>query len=131
VGTLFVDQLTKLLIRGTPAPGAGALRIGVPATFDASNPFAVAIELLVLLVALAIVVLNLRRSSGDEPLGARLQSLGAAILAGAVLSNLLDRSLAGGVLTWIQLVPLPVVNVAHLAMALGAGLVALSIARRQ
>lgn len=131
VGVLFLDQLSKLLMRNTPQPVSGLLRIGVPPGIDPSSLSAVVIELLVLVVALGIVLLNLRRSAADEPLAARLQSFGAALLAGAVLSNLLDRSIVGGVLTWMQIGMLPVFNLAHVAMAAGAVLVALSILRKQ
>ena len=135
LGVLFVDQLSKIIIRGL-APWqllGGLLRIGVLDVAAPSTVFGtvlpVLVELLAATLAGLLIILAVASSAGPTT-AARIQKIGLSVALGALLSNILDRLVAGGVLNFIQIGAMPVFNLAHIALASGALLVGFSILRK-
>ena len=93
LGVLFVDQLSKIIMRGVPQrPILGsALQLGVATQVDISTTASLVIPLLVELVALALagllILVTLGDRNGRNTTAARLQQIGLALAVGALLSN--------------------------------------------
>ena len=73
-----------------------------------------------------LMALTANEGASKHTTASRLQLYGLALVIGALLSNLLDRAVAGGVLNFIQVGLFPIFNLAHVALVSGAALVGFS-----
>lgn len=124
--TLSVDQGLKTLLKNADQPlipGVikllGIRNTGVSFGLLAGHPEMVALITLALIL-LAGLFLRRMRLGG-------LGALGAGLMLGGALGNLLDRMIYGAVVDYLKLlfIDFPVFNLADVAILLGAGLLVL------
>ncbi len=124
--TLSVDQGLKTLLKNADQPlipGVikllGIRNTGVSFGLLAGHPEMVALITLALILLAGLFLRRMRLGS--------LGALGAGLLLGGALGNLLDRLIYGAVVDYLKLlfIDFPVFNLADVAILLGAGLLVL------
>ena len=128
VGTFLVDRLPKLFIEAGKPVWNGVLELA-PVTRDMADimnsGLAIGAELAgVALALLMLVFWGVSRASGR---GGLLYAVSFGLILGSMLANLLDRVVYGAVLNFIHVGSLPVFNLAHVSLVLGAVALATSM----
>lgn len=125
----LMDRLSKLVVQTLVNPAEGGwLRPDMLSSnaFSGSivaSAVSVGAELFGLLLAILIAVFwgEMRKQA--------LHSISLGLVIGALASNLFDRLAYGNVLNYVHISNLPIFNLAHVALLLGALLLAFSIIR--
>ncbi len=131
LSVLLIDQVTKAIIRGTLAPRDS--REVVPG-FDISHvtndgiafglfpgrQTMVAVLTVVALCAIAIALAGIVHRNG-------IVAIGAGLLVGGAVGNLIDRLLRGGVTDFLDPVRWPAFNVADVGIVCGAALIVVGL----
>ena len=120
-GVFAVDRLAKLLV--VAIQPATVLTAASSGTTPTSGALAVAAELFG--IALCVLILIFWGGTRSQ----RLYSASLGFILGALVSNLFDRLVYGGVLNFIHIAGLPVFNLSHVALLAGALLLAVSLVR--
>jgi signal peptidase II len=125
------DQLTKVLVRATLDPG-DPIRIVPGFEIERHRNEGIAFGLFpgrpalvsaLTVVALALIALALARAMRRSPLVA----LGAGMLIGGSLGNLVDRAFRGGVTDYLDPIAWPAFNVADMGIVCGAALIVIGL----
>lgn len=128
VGMFVVDRLPKLFIEaGKPALN-GLFELATVSRDTASlmnSSLAIGAELIS--VALALLMLVFWGASRATGRGGTLYATSFGLILGAMAANLVDRLAYGAVLNYIHIGNLPVFNLAHIGLLLGAVLLAASM----
>ena len=135
VAAFLADQLTKVVVRASLAPGeqvdvvpgfdlVRARNEGIAFGLFPGKTGAVAALTLVALVVIAFALLRLARRS-------MMAAVGGGLLIGGSIGNLVDRLANDGVTDFIDVSAWPAFNVADMAIMAGAALVAIGLLRVQ
>ena len=128
VGTFIVDRIPKLFIEaGKPILG-GLLEL-TPVSRNIADVMnsGLAIGAELVGVALALLMLLFWGVSRAAGRGGMLYAVSFGLILGSMLANLLDRVVYGAVLNFIHVGSLPVFNLAHIGLLLGAMALAVSM----
>jgi signal peptidase II len=118
----IADRLVKLALLSGFGPISDWLRLEIaPASSVFSTGAALGAELLGLALAILIVLFW----GGSR--GSRAYAIAFGLIIGGMASNLFDRVAYGAVMNYLHVANLPVFNLAHVALLLGAVLLAYSI----
>jgi len=127
-GMFVIDRLPKLFIEpGKPALN-GLFELATVSRDTASlmnSSLAIGAELIS--VALALLMLVFWGASRATGRGGTLYATSFGLILGAMAANLVDRLAYGAVLNYIHIGNLPVFNLAHIGLLLGAALLAVSM----
>jgi signal peptidase II len=131
---MVVDQVTKILVvRLLPGGASVAVIPGIlwltpvrntGVAFGLLAGLSPAVTVLAALTLFVVLFYNRGRRSGS-----RMERAGIALMAGGAAGNLLDRIRLGFVVDYLDLRVWPVFNLADVAIVLGAGALALALAR--
>ncbi len=133
LAVLVADQILKEVVRGRMVPGedirvAPGLEItrvtneGIAFGLFPGNQVVVATLTMIALSVIAISLLGLVRRNMTA-------AIGAGLLIGGSLGNLMDRLIHGGVTDYIDVVRFPAFNLADVGITVGAALVVLGLLR--
>jgi lipoprotein signal peptidase len=125
----LADRIVKLLIQSLPAGPSGSLISPEYLNANAASGnmwgggIGVGAELFGLALAVLIVIFwgDARRYSGH--------AISLGLMIGALASNLFDRLAYGSILNFVHLANLPVFNLSHVALVVGALMLAWSLLR--
>jgi signal peptidase II len=128
---LVADQAVKIIVRGTMDPGdrievlpfLDIVRVtneGIAFSLFTGNQTVIAIVTVLALTGIAVAMTGLVKRN---PMAA----VGAGLLAGGALGNLVDRVLHGGVTDFVKLTHWPAFNIADMAITAGAILIVLGL----
>lgn len=128
VGTFLVDRLSKLIIEAGKPLWNGILALA-PVSRDMADMMnsGLAIGAELMGVALALLMLLFWGTSRAAGRGGTLYAVSFGLILGSLLTNLLDRVVYGAVLNFIHIGNLPVFNLAHVGLLLGALALAVSM----
>jgi signal peptidase II len=132
---VLIDQAVKALLARLLPPGASVPVIGGVFSLTHVQNRGVAFGLLsgispIVTVFAALTLFFVLFYNRGRRSGPRGEAAGLALMAGGAAGNLIDRVRLGFVVDYLDLHVWPVFNLADVAIVVGAGVVALALARQ-